>query len=663
MKRISIIWIVLIATSIALSCQREMQLETETQVQTFRASFAEAAHTRTALQPDGVSVWWSPKDTIDIFYGGRDEFVSNNTQPAPVVSFYGSFSSFSGVVESGTAPRKYFAVYPSREKNGTYSSYDGQYGVTLTVEDVQRGVAGSFGKGYFPAVAISNNLDLAFYNVCGGARFSVAHEGIECVVFKANGGEFLAGEVIIVEGPDGIPAAEKRVFDGRSEVTVLAPEGGFVPGEHYFVALLPGTLSKGISMTFKKKDKSATFKTEKSITVNRSRFGTLDGKDEGLVFMNPGYVITKLGSYTDGAISDFTMAINPADNLPYFAYTRKVGDENHNVSIAKWNGSAFSLVGPAGLADASVRSASKPKVAFGKDGTVYAFYLGGEVTGRPTVKKLESEWVLVGDAGFTPYSNNSSYDYPFFVHPANGKLFYFWNGNNKNVDGYRTMNVSTFDGYSWSSSTVSGVIPAYGSGISSSSGMYFTSYAALTGEKAYIASSLNQFGYYVHEVNADGNLTTIVDNHLPNGAPYGLPSNLQLKTDSNGSLYLFAANAGGDGSMQIYKVDTDGMTLKAHGDGIPIEIGSTGAIIADCAFGISPTNGLIVAIIGNPSTTPAFKFLDGNLHWNDFDVDSSIAPSPGEFFSIEFDKDGKGYIAFRSANKIELYGVNPVSKH
>ena len=367
-------------------------------------------------------------------------------------------------------------------------------------------------------------------------------------------------------------------------------------------------------------------------------------------------VVTKLGVYAEGTVNDFTMTLNPTDNLPYFAYTRKVGEEkNNNVSVAKWNGSAFTLVGPTGLADASSRSASKPKVTFAKDGTPYAFYLGGDVASRPTVKKLDSEWTLVGTAGFTPVNNNTSYLYPFFMHPANAKLFYFWNGNTKNVDSYRTMNLSTFGGDSWASSTVSGPVPAYGSGSTASSGMYYTSSAAITDSKVYIGSSFNEFGYYVHEVNADGSLTTIVNNFLPDGAPYGLPSNLQLKTGKDGGLYLFAAVAAGDGSMQVFSVDQNAKTLKTYGAGIPITIGSSGSISVGGAFGINPVSGLTVAVYGLKNEVPAFIYLDDSLQWSSFTVDAPAASATT--FEVLFDKDGNGYVAYQTSEGIVLFKV------
>ena len=367
-------------------------------------------------------------------------------------------------------------------------------------------------------------------------------------------------------------------------------------------------------------------------------------------------VVTELGTYAEGTINDFTMTLNPTDNLPYIAYTRKVGEEkNNNVSIAKWNGSAFALVGTTGLADASARSASKPKVAFGKDGTLYAFYLGGDVASRPTVKKLDSDWTLVGTAGFTPVNNNTSYLYPFFEHPANSKLFYFWNGNTKNTESYRTMNLSTFGGDSWTSSTVSGPVPAYGSGSTASSGMYYTSSAAITDSKVFIGSSFNEFGYYVHEVNADGSLTTIVDNYLPDGAPYGLPTNLQLKAGKDGVLYLFAAVAAGDGSLQVFSVDQNAKTLKKYGAGIPITIGSNGSISAGAAFGINPVTGLTVAVCGLKNEVPSFVYLDDSLQWSNFAFLAPVATATT--FEVVFDKEGTGYIAYQTSEGIALFKV------
>ena len=367
------------------------------------------------------------------------------------------------------------------------------------------------------------------------------------------------------------------------------------------------------------------------------------------------YVVSKLGEYSEGTMNDFTMEVNPADNMPYFAYTRKVGEEKNNgVSVARWNGSAFELVGATGIADASARSASKPMVAFAADGTTYVKYLAGDVASKPTVKKFSGEWTLVGDAGFTPQNNNTSYYSAFFIHPSGNKPTLFWTGNTKNTDTYRTMGKSMFDGSAWASNAVKGTVPGYGSGSTASSGMYYVSDYAISNDKVYIASSFNEFGYYVHEVNTDGTLTTIVDNYLPADAPHGLPSNLQMKAGKDGALYVMAAVRVGDGSMQIFSVDQDAKTLKAYGPGLPVSIGSNGSISTDFGFAVNPVDGLTIVVFDD-SENVSFGYLDDNLQWAWFNVGAMDATSA---FFVEFDKLGNGYVAFFNEGKsIELYKV------
>ena len=333
---------------------------------------------------------------------------------------------------------------------------------------------------------------------------------LTAVVFKAADNTLLAQDV----APEAI----------ASEMLVR------VPGEA-FRKELTVTVSAGFNDAIKVNNEAvasgSSIKVDSSFPIDIVVTDEVAGKSASYV-LKVGkileVVVTRLGSYSEGTINDFTMTINPSDNLPYFAYTRKIGDEKNNgVSIAKWTGSAFSLVGTTGLADASARSASKPKVAFDKDGTLYAFYIGGEVASKPTVKKLDSDWVTIGTPGFTEYNNNTTYAYPFYVHPADNKLNYLWCGNTRNQASYRTMNFASSAGSDWTSTIISGSIPAYGAN-GGNDGMYYTSAAVVSGGKVYIVSSFNEYGYYVHEVNADGSLTAIVQDYKPGTSEMGLPA-------------------------------------------------------------------------------------------------------------------------------------------
>ena len=269
----------------ALSCTRGLEIETPvSQEYVFEAVWADGSGTRTALQEDGTSVWWTTEEEIMVFYGNisSGKFVSTNTEPAALTSFSGTLPVVTGTVESGHGAPAFWGVYPY----DAASTCDGE-SVTVTVPASQPATDDSFADKFFPAVAVSQDFALAFYNVCGGAHFSVANPGICSVTFEAVGGENLVGEVKVGFGSDGKPVVQ-QVSDGSAEVTVNAPAGGFVPGKYYFAAFLPGTLSQGLKVTYRTATQSASITQSGSLTINRSRFGTIDHKDEGLTFMDGG---------------------------------------------------------------------------------------------------------------------------------------------------------------------------------------------------------------------------------------------------------------------------------------------------------------------------------------------------------------------------------------
>ena len=284
MKKLALAGSVLLVVA-ALSCTRELDIETPvSQKYVFEAVWADGSDTRTALQSDGTSVWWTTGEEINVFYGSiaSGKFVSTNTEPAALTSFSGSLPVVTGTVEGGHSAPAFWGVYPYDAAN----TCDGET-VTLTVPASQPATDGTFADKFFPAVAVSQDFALAFYNVCGGARFSVANAGIYAVTFEAVGGENLVGKVKVGFGSDGKPVV-RQVSEGSAEVTVNAPAGGFVPGKYYFAAFLPGTLSQGIKITYRTTTQSASITNSNSLTVNRSRFGTIDRKDEGLTFVDGG---------------------------------------------------------------------------------------------------------------------------------------------------------------------------------------------------------------------------------------------------------------------------------------------------------------------------------------------------------------------------------------
>ena len=214
------------------------------------------------------------------------------------------------------------------------------------------------------------------------------------------------------------------------------------------------------------------------------------------------------------------------------------------------------------------------------------------------------------------------------------------------------MNYTYRSGEEWNTVTESSGIPIYESGTALA---YYTSAVALTDTKAFLVSTFNGAGYYVHEVGKDGTLTSIAEGYLPDGAPYGLASSLQMKKGVGESLYFLGANCAGDRSMQIFSIDQSGKAVKTYGSAIPATITATGGVTGGFTFGINPVSGLTVYAYSNKDEAPVIAYLDDNLQWSNFTVDVPLATATTCF--ADFDKDGNGYIAYQSADGITLLKV------
>lgn len=274
-----------VVAAVSLSCTREAEesglLNSGIEME-FTAEWADekGADSRTILQEDGTSIWWSANEEINVFIG-KDvsaKFVSSNTQPQRLVSFVGNV--LIGAAEQEDSFPGYWAVYPYNAEN----SCDGQC-LTLSLPYIQKGKENGFADKFFPSVARSNNFMLSFWNVCGGARFSVTREGVKRIVFKSNDVSPMAGKVKVGFGEDNKPQI-LEFTEPVDSVVVNAPEGGFIPGTNYFVAMLPQTHGQGLSVTLWMADKKADKTITQSVSIHRSAFGLLNEIDKGLEFVD-----------------------------------------------------------------------------------------------------------------------------------------------------------------------------------------------------------------------------------------------------------------------------------------------------------------------------------------------------------------------------------------
>ena len=243
------------------------------------ATLAESQATKTAVQDDGTSVWWSAGDQINVFNGSsyKGKFTSLNREPAASADFGGSLNLVEGATAAPAAT--YWAVYPYSDAN----TCDGE-SVTLSLTESQYSDADSFGDNLFPAIARSSDLDMHFYNVCGGVCFSVVRENIRAVTFKSNGGERIAGTMKVSFGTGGYPEVQS-VTDGVDQVTVYPSGGGtFVPGKKYYAVMIPQTLSSGLKVIYRTENQMASLSFERSLSFPRSTFAVFSANDAYLTF-------------------------------------------------------------------------------------------------------------------------------------------------------------------------------------------------------------------------------------------------------------------------------------------------------------------------------------------------------------------------------------------
>ena len=298
---------------------------------------SDALETKSALQPNGVDIWWTPGDAINLFYGSstKSKFTANITEPFPTASFEGSLGAATGSAEQGISSQTFWGVYPYDAEN----TCDGS-SVTLKILGTQVASAGSFGVGMNPSVANSPGLSLSFYNVGSWFRFYVTQDGITSATFSGNAGEILAGKITVTMDSNGKPLIT-NVTDGLTSITVTPEDGGaFVPGQFYYITLIPQTIgSTGYTLTLYKKNQYAecvTADPAKTYAFERSKYRSKKNADEGLTWK-----AIPSGPLCFTAIEDGTIALtNNGSNAPDVKYS------TDGTSWTQWDYSAITV--PAG---------------------------------------------------------------------------------------------------------------------------------------------------------------------------------------------------------------------------------------------------------------------------------------------------------------------------
>ena len=320
--------------------------------------------TKTALQDDEKSVFWSPKEQISVFYGTKSLgiFESANTQAQASVTF----ASLEEITTDLTTGNDFTAVYPYAR----FVKYDGEK-VTLPLNlKYQTAVAGTFADGVFPSAAQSATTELAFKNILGGIKFKVDREDLISVTFSAKSSTaVLAADAVSFVFENGLPQVDlSSAVSPANTITIGAPEGETLAKDTwYYVAALPATLDGGLDIVFRTATSEGALESTNTVTVKRGVFGnvgTIDAESYASVQAEDlsasatanSYVVSQAGTYkiktTKGNSTDTVGDVYSASTLwESFGtdVTPKVGALVNNVSYADGY-ITFSFTGVAGNA-------------------------------------------------------------------------------------------------------------------------------------------------------------------------------------------------------------------------------------------------------------------------------------------------------------------------
>ena len=309
----------------------------------------ESSATRTAL--NGTDVEWNEDDTISVFDGAGAnrifEFAKYAVIDGQVVKTIGEFQGTITVTE----PKSYCAVYPA-VANATIDSDYGISGLSLPVEQV------ATPNGFDPQAAImtarndnadkitstSEDLSLGtFKHVCAFVKVTTTEE-YDKITFTANGGDSIAGGFVAQVGADGV----SKVIPTDPTCTVsLVPATGStkIAAGTYFIAILPGALEEGFTMSCtsidSENDEVTTMVRSYNATTsafsrhNAVNMGTVEEGATAATWTRRTQKYVDLGLSVKWATCNVG-ATNPEDYGDYFAWGETSPKDKYDTETYKW---------------------------------------------------------------------------------------------------------------------------------------------------------------------------------------------------------------------------------------------------------------------------------------------------------------------------------------
>lgn len=195
-SRIALFLALFLASGAFLSCSHEDSVKADGLL-TFRADYGRETATRTWVNESGI-MRWSTTDRIN---------VNGEASVTTSLDGEGMYASFGMDVDINTMEVPYYAMYPA----SMVKSYaDGVFRMDVpAVQPYRDGI--SFADGVNPAVAVSTDRNLSFYNICGIMRVVLEGNNAQVKTIRlVTAGETVSGAASI--RPEMPPTATPGLF-------------------------------------------------------------------------------------------------------------------------------------------------------------------------------------------------------------------------------------------------------------------------------------------------------------------------------------------------------------------------------------------------------------------------------------------------------------------
>ena len=296
-KSLFVVWV---AALMVAACQIEIvePAESGASYDVLSAQIEQDEETKTTLD-ESNNVLWSENDQIIAFmksswghqYQIKSSFVGKT---------YAEFSKISSAGDDEMEWEDIVAYYPYSESIECEKS-NGNYVLDVVLPAEQTYEENSFGNGTFPMVAVSQDNNITFRNVCGGVKLQFKGvDKIKSIRLEGLGNEKISGKATVVGYIDGSTPDITMTNSDKSyaHVTLDCGEGvqlSETTPTNFIIAVPPVEFTSGIKITVTDTDgHSRTLINSSANTIKRSwltRFPVITYKQED-VFELPEEALT-----------------------------------------------------------------------------------------------------------------------------------------------------------------------------------------------------------------------------------------------------------------------------------------------------------------------------------------------------------------------------------